>query len=131
MASKAFKFPKSMGLCADKLYELRNKRIEEQKKIDLLETEEKALKAYIIDNLPKSEQTGASGKVANVKIVTKEVPQIADLEAFYGYVRKSKRSDLLQKRLNDSAIKEMLDDGKNIPGIQTFKAITVSLTKVS
>ena len=128
--AKAYKFPKSMGLCADRLYELRKRRLEEQKKVEALEAEENALKAHIIDHLPKSQMTGASGKVANVKIVTKGIPQIADLELFYGYVRRSKRTDLLQKRLNDGAIKEMLDDGKKIPGITTFDAKTVSLTKI-
>lgn len=128
--AKAYKFPKSMGLCADRLYELRKRRLEEQKKVEALEAEENALKAHIIDHLPKSQMTGASGKVANVKIVTKVIPQIADLELFYGYVRRSKRTDLLQKRLNDGAIKEMLDDGKKIPGITTFDAKTVSLTKI-
>lgn len=130
MAKKAFKFPKSMGVCADQLYAIRNKRIAEQKKVDELAAEESALKEHIIENLPKSQQTGASGKVANVKISTKEIPQIADLTALYGFIRRTKREDLLQKRLNEGAVKEIIDAGKMVPGVQLFKAVTVSLTKI-
>lgn len=128
--AKKFKFPKAMGLCADKIYALRQKRIEAQKVVAAIEEEEKALKDHIIEHLPKSQQTGASGKVANVKVITKEIPQIGDLDAFYGYVRKTKRTDLLQKRLNEGAVKEILEAGKKVPGIQTFNAITLSITKV-
>lgn len=129
--AKSFKFPKSMGLCADRLYELRNKRLEEQKKVEALEAEEKALKAHIIDHLPRSQQTGASGKFANVRIIDKQVPQLQDIEALYGYIRKTKRTDLLQKRLNETAIKELVDAGKTPPGVTLFPVKTISLTKVS
>ena len=128
--AKAFKFPKSMGICADRLYEIRAKRIAEQKKVDLLAEEENALKAHIIENLPKSQQTGASGKKANVKITKKDVPQIEDLSKLYGFIRKTKREDLLQKRLNEGAINEILESGKQVPGIKIFTAIGVSVTKV-
>ena len=130
--AKTFKFPKSMGVCADRLYEIRARRLAEQKKVEELEAEERALKAHIIDNLPKSQLTGASGKIANVKIVTKTVPQIADIDKFYGYIRKTGRTDLLQKRLNETAINEILESKKNavVPGITTFDAKGVSLTKV-
>jgi len=128
--AKTYKFPKSMGLCADKLYALRKKRIEEQNKVAELEAEENALKQHIIDNLPKSQQTGASGETANVKIVTKAVPVIEDLEKLYGYIRRTRRSDLLQKRLNESAVNEILDANKKIPGIGTFDKKSVSCTKI-
>lgn len=129
MAKPAFKFPKSMGVCADRLYALRAKRIEEAKKLDLMIAEESALKDHIIEHLPKSEQTGASGKVANVKVVTKEIPVVEDWDKFYAFVRKSKRTDLLQKRLAEGAIQEILDAGKKVDGIGTFNKVTLSLTK--
>jgi len=126
---KTYKFPKSMGLCADQLYATREKRLKAQKIVDEIDAEEKALKAFIIDNLPRSQQTGASGKVANVRIVDKEIPQIADLDAFYTYLRRTKRNDLLQKRLNEGAVLEIIDSGKTVPGINMFNVKTVSLTK--
>jgi len=125
-----FKFPKSMAVCADKLYELRNKRLAAAKIVAEMEEEEKALKAYIIDNLPKSEASGAAGKVARVTIVSKEVPQVNDWEAFHAYVKKNNAFELLQKRLSDTAINERWEAGKTIPGVGKFNVTSVSLNKV-
>lgn len=125
-----FKFPKAMGACADRLYELRNKRLEEQKVVDAIEAEEKALKEHIIQNLPKSEASGVAGKLARVTVVTKEVPQVEDWDTFYKYVKKTGQFDLMQRRLTDAAIKERWENGKEIPGVKHFQAVSVSINKV-
>jgi hypothetical protein len=126
-----FKFPKSMGACADKLHELKTKRLAGQKLVDEVEAEEKALKQYIIDNLPKTD-SGASGMYYRVAVVSKQIPQLdgEHEEDFYKYVSKTKRWDLLQKRLSTTAIQEMLDAGKVVPGIKMFQTTTVSLNKI-
>lgn len=128
-AKKTFTFPKTMGLCADRLYELRQKRLEAQKAVDILETEEKALKAHIIDNLPKSNLEGATGKLANVRVVTKTIPTVEDWDKFYEFVRKTKRTDLLQRRPSEAAINEYLEQGKQVPGVVPFNVVSLSVTK--
>lgn len=127
---KVFKFPKSMALCADRYYELKAERSALQKVVDTIEEEEKAIKAWIIDNLPKSNATGAAGKIARATIVEKEIPQVEDWPAFYAYVAKTKSWDLMQKRLSDAAIKARFEDGKAVPGVKFFKTKSVSLNKV-
>ena len=125
-----FKFPKQLGSCADKLYELRQKRLEQQKVVDAIEAEEKALKEHIINTLPKSEASGVAGKLARVTVVTNEVPQVEDWDAFYKHVKKTGQFDLLQRRLTDVAIKERWEHGEEIPGVKHFSAVTVSINKV-
>ena len=126
---KKFKFPKALGACADKLYEIRQKRLAMQKEVDEVEAEEKALKEHIIQTLPKSD-SGAAGQVARVSIVTKDVPQVKDWDAFYKYVSRTKSFDLLQRRLSDAAVKERWDNKKDIPGVEAFTVVSVSLNKV-
>ena len=126
---KKFKFPKAMGACADRLYEVRQKRLAMQKEVDEVEAEEKALKEHIINNLPKSD-SGAAGKVARVSVVTKDVPQVKDWDAFYKYVSRTKSFDLLQRRLSDAAIKERWENKKQVPGVEAFTVVSVSLNKV-
>ena len=126
---KKFKFPKAMGACADRLYEIRQKRLAMQKEVDEIEAEEKALKEHIINNLPKSD-SGAAGKVARVSVVTKDVPQVKDWDAFYKYVSRTKSFDLLQRRLSDAAIKERWENKKQVPGVEAFTVVSVSLNKV-
>jgi hypothetical protein len=125
-----YKFPKALGACADKLFELRNKRLAEQKKVDEIAAEETALKNHIIENLPKSEASGVAGKLARVTVVTKQVPQVKDWDAFYKYVKKTGSFDLMQKRLTDAAIKERWEAGKEVPGVEHFNAVSVSINKV-
>lgn len=125
-----FKFPKAMGACADRLYELRQKRLEEQKKVDLIEAEEKALKEHIIQNLPKSEASGVAGKLARVTVVTKQIPQVKDWDAFYKHVKKTGQFDLMQRRITDAAIKERWEAGKEVPGVEHFNAVSISINKV-
>lgn len=127
---KAFKFPKSMGACADLLMQVRDNRLAAQKKVDEMEAEEKALKDWIINNLPKSESTGASGKIANVQVKTKEVPQVNDWDLFYKHIKKTGEFDLLSRAVSQSAIKERWENNKKVPGVITFNAVTLSLTKV-
>jgi hypothetical protein len=132
MATKTvvYKFPKAIGECADKLYELKAKRLVGQKLVDEVEAEEKALKAHIIEVLPKSEASGVAGKIARVTVVTRDEPQIADADAFHAYIVKSKRWDLMQNRLSPGGIKEIWEAGKKVPGVEPFKVVTLSLNKV-
>lgn len=125
-----FKFPKQLGACADRLYQLRQKRLEMQKEVDKVAAEESALKNHIIENLPKSEASGVAGKLARVTVVTKQIPQVKDWDAFYKYVKKTGSFDLMQKRLTDAAIKERWEAGKEIPGVEHFNAVSVSINKV-
>lgn len=130
MAEIKYKFPKQLGACADKLFTLKAKRLEIQKLVDAVDAEEKALKAYIIENLPKSEASGVAGKLCRVTVVTKEVPQVKDWDAFYKYVKKTGSFDLMQKRLTDAAICERWEAGKKVPGVEVFNAVSISMNKV-
>lgn len=125
-----YKFPKAMGACADRLYQLRQKRLEMQKEVDKVAAEEAALKEHIINTLPKSEASGVAGKLARVTVVTKQIPQVKDWDAFYKYVKKTGQFDLMQRRITDAAIKERWEAGKEVPGVEHFNAVSISVNKV-
>lgn len=127
---KAYKFPKAIGACADRLFALKAERLAQQKLVDAIEAEEKALKAYIIDNLPKSEASGVAGKLARVTAITKEVPQVEDWTIFYKHLKKTGQFELIGKRLSDTAIRERWEAGKEVPGIKHFTVVTLSLNKI-
>ena len=129
-AVKTYKFPKALGACADKLYALRALRLAEQKRVDVIEAEESALREHIISTLPKSEASGVAGKVARVAVLTKTVAQVQDWDALYKYVARTKQFDLLQRRVSDAAVKARWEDGKAVPGVDKFNAVTVSVTKL-
>jgi hypothetical protein len=122
--------PKTLGQCADALYTTRQERLLLQKQVDDLAAYEQRLKDHIIATLPKSDQTGAAGKLARVTVGTKQVPTVKDWEALYKYVKRSGSFELLQRRLGDAAIQERWAAGKAVPGVEPFTVVTVSVNKV-
>lgn len=127
---KKLKLPKTLGAAADMLYRMRTERLELQKQIDALQKNENELKDHIIDKLPKSNASGISGKVANVKVEKKPIPTVTDWEAFQKYVKRTGAFDLYQRRINEKAITERWEQKKQIPGVGVFQAVKVSCTKL-
>jgi len=131
MATKLkFAFPKTIGACADRLYALKQQRLAESKGLDQMKAEETALKEHIIDTLPRSESTGAAGKVARVTIVLKMRAEVQDFEALVKWALKNKRLDLLTRGINNTVATELWDEGKTVPGLEAVQYKTISLNKV-
>lgn len=126
------KLPKSMGACADLYYAARQLRLAADKHAAELKAEEARIGEHIINNLPKGD-TGAAGKTHRVQVVRKKKFRV-NPEAwpkFYAWVGKNKRFDLLQKRLSDDAVKELMATTRvKVPGIEPFDYVSISLTKV-
>lgn len=122
---------KKLGALADELYETREARLALQKQIDALAAREKEIKDYLIDTLPKSDASGISGVKARVTIVVKEQPTVTDKQAFWDYINDHEAYELVQVlRPSVPAIKERWENGEEIPGIDKFNAVTVSINKV-
>lgn len=145
------KIPKSLGACADLLYDTRQRRLAAEKVADAIKAEETEISEYIIDNLSKRDEGGAVGKRYKALRTEKVMPRIEDGTAFYDYVRKNAAFDLLQKRLNEAAVADRVNalntkiDAYNakalaagralkprlaLPGVGSFTAVKLSLTKV-
>ena len=123
------KIPKSMGACADRLFEIKQERLAMEKVVDAMKANERALTDHIIDHLPKGD-TGASGAHHKVQVRTEDIPQVEDWDKLYAYVKKNNAFDLLQRRLNPKAVMERLEDKKKVPGTKMFTAVKLSLTQV-
>lgn len=124
------KLPVQPAVCADLLYEVRETRLRIQRECEKLEKAESALKNHFVEVLPVSSATGIAGHLALVKIESKPIPQVADWDAFYAYVRRKNAFELLQRRITESAIQERLDAKKPVPGITIFNVKKVSCTKL-
>jgi hypothetical protein len=122
------KIPKSMGACADLLFDMKQERLAAEKYAEALKANETALSNHIIDNLPKGDQ-GAVGRHHKVVVRTEQIPQVEDWEATYKYIKRTGAFDLLQRRLNTRAVLDRLEDGKAVPGTKMFTAVKLSLTK--
>jgi hypothetical protein len=122
--------PASIGLCADLYAEVRELRLAMQKMVDEVKARESEVREHIINSLSKSDDTGAAGKKYRAQVVTKLKPALKDWNAFMGYVILERRTDLLQKRMNERAVLDMLEEGESVPGVEKFNAVDVSITKI-
>ena len=134
MLVKGSPLPKSIGRCADLYSDVRSVRLAMEKEVALVAARETEIREYIIDNLSKSDDTGASGLRYRAQIVTKTVPKIVEGEAgwpkLWAFIAKNNRFDLLQKRLGEKAVSDMWEAGEDVPGVEKFKTPTVSITKI-
>ena len=122
--------PESIGLCADEYASVRELRLAMQKLVDVVKARESEIKEHIIQELPKSQNTGAAGKKYRAQIVTKDEPTLKDWDALTTYIAENNRFDILTKRLADKAVKDMWEAGDTVPGIEKFRAVDVSITKI-
>lgn len=129
-ATKPFTIPADLGAAADLIYALQEQRSALNKYVEVIEKEVSALKNHFIENLPKSQANGTIGKFAKVELKTKVIPTVKDWALFWGFAKKDKDGiRFFQKRVNAEPIQEQWDAKKKVPGVETFNAISVSITK--
>lgn len=125
-----FKKAKTDGARVDLLYKIVNNELKEAKrKADAIDTFCAKLKQFFLQNLD-GDQTGITGKVGRVEVKTSDVASVEDWDKFYAYIAKKKEFDLLNKAVNQKAVKARWEEEKEVPGIGKFVKKTISLTKV-
>ena len=122
--------PATLGACADELYRLREQRLEAQKAVDALAAQEARLRDHVIGELERQGATAVSGQTARAGVTFTQLGKVADWDAFYAHVRATGDFSLLQRRLNDGALRERWDAGETVAGVVPFAVPKVSLTKV-
>lgn len=129
---KPFQIPKTPAACADLLYQLREQRYALNKDVDDLAKQEGLIREHLIATLPISNASGITGAVARVQIEVVEKPQVKDWEKFNAYVVKNQRFDLLQRRINETAVEDTMEHDKKFlksAGVEMNPFKKVSCTK--
>jgi hypothetical protein len=124
-----FKMPEKLGACADLLHKLRAQKAKEAKKVAAIDEKIKAVKKHLIEKLEEQGADGVAGRSAKVGIVTKVVGSVKDWERFWKYLHRTKHHHLMQRRVSNTALREMWADGKKIPGVERFPITDLSCTK--
>jgi len=130
--TKKFTPPKSLATCADMLYSIREERYALNKQVDALAEKEAALREHLINNLPKSEATGIAGKIARATVENKSVVQVQDWDKLYSYIIKNAKKGafaLMQRRVSESAVREIWEAKKEVPGCAAMNVPVVSVVK--
>jgi hypothetical protein len=122
--------PKSIGKCADLYSDVRALRLAMDKEVEAVKAREAEIREHIIGNLSKSEDTGAAGLRYRAQIVMKDQPRAVDWPALWAFIAKNNRFDLLQKRLGEKAVMDMVEQGEKLPGVEVIHIPDVSITKI-
>lgn len=133
---KQARLPKSLGACVDKYHEARQRRLEAKRYMEALQEEEQRIYNHILDNIPKGDG-GAVGKQFKAVRTEDTKYSIADDATFFGFIKKTGSFDLLNRAINQRAVRERLEDPKflkkhpdGVPGTKGFKVFGLSVTKV-
>ena len=118
-----------LAACVDDYRDTREVRLAMQKEVDAVEAREKELRDHLIANLT-DDMTGIAGKKFRAQRIKKEVPSAKDWVLIRDYVVENDRFDLLQRRLSDKAVQDLWEAGEEVPGVERFTKIDVSVTKI-
>lgn len=111
---------KPIGEMVDDLATLRDRKRELEAQVKEIEGEYAALEEQLMERL-KAEKTDASrGSKASCSITKNVVANVIDWDAFHEYIRKNKYFHLLQRRVSDTAYRELLEAGKKVAGVEPF-----------
>lgn len=120
-----------LGIQVDALYRLH----EELRAHHEVEKDIKArIEAAEVELTTAMEREGVekmTGKFATASRTTSIVGNVTDWDVFYAYIYKNKFGHLLQRRLSDPAIRELLDTKGSVPGVEPFKKQRMNIRKLS
>lgn len=129
--------PQSMGRCADLYHDIREMRLAMEKETEEIKARETEIQEHIIATLSTGDDTGAAGLKYRAQVVVKPKPRLLTGEGgdgwgiFTSWVRKNDFFNMIQKRLNETAIQEWSDAERRMPpGVERVNVKTLSITKI-
>lgn len=144
-------FPKTVGACIDRMYELREEKAGYAAQERVADAAYKALQKHLLDTYQQADLTGARGALAQCNLNPDVVPTVEDWDQVYGWIAapvlttKSKMPDaqrkeivevikqrcaILQRRISPELWRALLDQMTPVPGTKAFPVTKVSLTAI-
>ena len=123
MSNEAVKTPAgqaAIGKTIDKIFSLRKKKAELEAAVKDIEGQIALLDTEVLEALEASGVEKTATKHGTVSISTSTVAQVTDWDAFLAYIYRNKYGHLLQRRVSDPAWRELIEQGKKVPGTTGF-----------
>lgn len=123
--------PKTLGAAIDRLYSIRSKRLEAQKKIDEMKSDESELQQHILALMGKQRTEKASGKLATASRSMADTADVVDWSELGDFIIENNALELLQRRVNIGAFKERWAEDETVPGVEKGSVVKLNLRKSS
>lgn len=112
--------PEPLGTLIDGIWSLRESKRALEAQIKELEGKIAEKETALMERLDKEGADKATGKKASVSISETQVANIVDFDALAAFVKKTGYFHLFQRRVADTACRELWEQGKAIPGLEPF-----------
>ncbi len=122
--------PKTIGACIDLLVAARRERKRREQTVEEAKSEESRIEEHILRSFEKQKINGARGKLGSATLKEKDVPHIVDYEALCAHIKKTGAWDLLQQRPGERACQARWEVGEEVPGVEKFHKLDLTLTEV-
>ena len=119
----------TIGAVIDHLYEVREQRLNINKQVEALKSEERKITNVIQERLLSSDLEGAKGKIATASRSIATVAHVTDWQEVHNFIRETGHFQLLTKRVLAPAYNELLSLGISVPGAEPQEIAKLSLTK--
>jgi len=108
---------------------MRDERLEVGRQFNKMKAEEAELGAAIIKQLGEARLTTGAGKLATVSVKRTKIGQIEDWPKFFAWMTQHKAVDMVQKRINNGALRDRLAENEDVPsGIRLETVVGITLT---
>lgn len=114
----------------DSYVNIREQRLAADRLAEQLKETEEDLKRTIIAKFQEQGLKALGGSNGLVKMTELDEPKAENWELIYDYVAEHQAWHLLHKRITTTAIKELWDDGKTVPGVGHQKVYKLSVSGV-
>lgn len=125
--AKSLRKIKGIGPAIDELFELRCQKQELEAQIKKIEGEYSEIEEALLAKLKAEGTDKGAGKRASVTVSTTTVGNLEDANKFFAYVKKTGYFHLLQRRLSNPAVTELMASKGSIPGVTTFDKVRLNL----
>ncbi len=119
-----------LGALVDALYLLDEQISRRNAETRKLGAKYSALEATIMKRLPSSDLSGIEGKRAAARFTRTVVGNVTSWPAVYKYIKQRGAFELLQRRINNAAYREYLENKIKVPGVERFINVKLSLRKL-
>lgn len=89
------------------------------------------MEEHILQNmLPTLGLSGAKGNVGQVSKEPREWADVVDWDLYFKYIAKNKAWELVQKRAGITALREIWESGKIVPGVERKTGFKLHVSRV-
>ena len=120
----------TIGELADKLYEIRARRVVAEAEVTKIQDEYVKVELQIYDLADAQKTSVGKGKTGSFSIGKAVVPQVKDWDKFLKFIYRHKYGHLLERRPSVTACRELWDTKGAVPGVEKFEKRKINLRGV-